>query len=301
MLFPLKKRILFKRMAIIRSLIKAKNVNMDWKLYEEVTRSIYEALGKSAGVKIEGYGNDCRVKGKSEVEHQIDVLTSHSDGVHIYKTAIECKYWKDLVNKDIVMKVVAIIEDAGIDKGVVVSKQGFTEDAISFAKHTNIGLVELREIQDDDLIGEPSIEVISSTVRRPEINNIIIIPSLFNRSDVNEENVEYNCMILKKLNGDEVAVIDYIKEFQKELHTHPVNKMVEKKIFIPMSTLINTLTGKTLFIDGLIFNGVLTERDAGLKFYPVDEVWLIMKAIFEDRAYTISKKGIIREKKYKIS
>ena len=35
---------------------------------------IYETLGKESGVKIEGYGNNCKVKGKSGVNHQIDVL-----------------------------------------------------------------------------------------------------------------------------------------------------------------------------------------------------------------------------------
>ena len=84
---------------------------MDWKHYEEVTKKIYETLGRESGVKIIGYGNQCIVRGKSGVVHQIDVLTAHSDGIHEYKTAIECKYWKDKVNKDIVMKVSEIIQD----------------------------------------------------------------------------------------------------------------------------------------------------------------------------------------------
>ena len=66
---------------------------MEWKDYEEVTKHIYETLGKNNGVEIECFGNKCSVKGKSEVNHQIDVLTKHSDGIHTYKTAIECKYW----------------------------------------------------------------------------------------------------------------------------------------------------------------------------------------------------------------
>src|SRR5262245_3150377 len=129
---------------------------MDWLYYENITKYIYESLGKRTGVKIEGHGPSCRVKGRSGVEHQIDVLASHSDGIHSYRTAIECKYWKDKVDKDIVMKVVNIIEDAGIDKGVIVSKNGFTEDGISFARYKNISLVELRETGkgDEEVIGK---------------------------------------------------------------------------------------------------------------------------------------------------
>lgn len=40
---------------------------MDWKTYESVTKYIYETLGQQNGVKIEGYGNDCRVIGHSGV------------------------------------------------------------------------------------------------------------------------------------------------------------------------------------------------------------------------------------------
>jgi hypothetical protein len=60
--------------------------NLDWKTYESITKYIYETLGREFGVKIEGHGSKCKVHGKSGDEHQIDVLTSHSDGIHIYLT-----------------------------------------------------------------------------------------------------------------------------------------------------------------------------------------------------------------------
>lgn len=125
--------------------------NLDWKTYESITRYIYETLGKQTGVKTIDYGNTCRVTGKSGITHQIDVLTEHSDGIHSYKTAIECKYWNKKVNKDIVMKLSETIEDARINKGVIVSKNGFTKDGLEYAKYRNIGLVELREIATKDL------------------------------------------------------------------------------------------------------------------------------------------------------
>lgn len=66
---------------------------LDWENFEEVVKNIYKRFGKDKGVKIEGYGRTCKCKGKSGVEHQIDILTSHSDVIHLYKTGIECKYW----------------------------------------------------------------------------------------------------------------------------------------------------------------------------------------------------------------
>jgi len=78
---------------------------MDWQNYETTVRNIYETLGKNYGVSIECYGKNCKRTGKSGIEHQIDVLSSHSDGVHTYFTAVECKYWNKKVNKDIAMKL----------------------------------------------------------------------------------------------------------------------------------------------------------------------------------------------------
>lgn len=65
---------------------------MNWKTYEETVKNIYQVLGASNGVKIECYGNSCKCTGKSGIKHQIDVLTSHTEGIHEYKTYIECKY-----------------------------------------------------------------------------------------------------------------------------------------------------------------------------------------------------------------
>jgi hypothetical protein len=52
------------------------------------------------------------------------------------------------------VKLSEIIEDTGINKGVIVSKNGFTQDGVDYAKYRNIGLVELREIEDKDLDGK---------------------------------------------------------------------------------------------------------------------------------------------------
>ncbi len=123
---------------------------LDWKTYESITKYIYESLGSKAGVKVLGYGNICKVSGKSGINHQIDILTSHSDGINSYRTAIGCKYWNEKISKDIVMKIYSIVEDAGIEKGVIVSKNGFTKDGAEYAKHKNISLVELREIEETD-------------------------------------------------------------------------------------------------------------------------------------------------------
>jgi len=268
---------------------------MDWKDYEKITKYIYETLGKEAGVKIDGHGNTCKVRGKSGVDHQIDVLTSHSDGIHTYRTAIECKYWEDSINKDIVMKVAEIIEDAGINKGVIVSKRGFTQDGITFAKHKNIGLVELREIEEKDWKGRKRIFDIKTFVSRAEILSITVDnvgPTL------KPERIETNQLKVRLVNGEEIPFDNYLTTFKKELQKEEPDKVVQKSYELKGARLVNEKTKRVTPIKGVTLTGKLTVRDAGLKWHIIDEIWLIMKSLFEDKSFTISKTGVIKEDKH---
>ncbi|CAM4344432.1 restriction endonuclease [Flavobacterium terrigena] len=277
---------------------------LDWKTYESITKYIYETLGKEFGVKIKGHGVTCKVVGKSGVEHQIDVLTSLSDGVHTYLTAIECKYWKQKVNKDIVMKLAEIIQDSGINKGIIVCKNGFTQDGIEYAKHKHIELVELREIEEKDLNENPKIidlgdmELhVKSSIRRTEILNIDIGNN--RKIDFKSEFELFNFLVIRE-DESYKPLITYMTEFRKE--ENPENKKTEKltKYYeIPNGILYNRETKESLKINGITFTGQLREIDnsKNLKITLVDEVWLIMKSIFNERTFTFSESGLIKENK----
>lgn len=268
-------------------------VNLDWKKYETITKYIYETLGKEIGVIIEGYGNNCKVEGKSGVYHQIDVLTKHSDGIHNYRTAIECKYWKEKINKDIVMKVSDIIEDASINKGVIISKNGFTNDGISFAKYKNIGLVELREITEKDKEISGEIFDINTWILRPQILGIKI--DALDKIENKEELIEVNKVKIQLINGNKIPLDYYLTTFKKDLQKGKVFQIITKGYRLKGASLINEKTNSIAKIKGIIITGVLTKMDSDLKFHPVDQIWLIMKSFFEDRTFTISEKGIIKE------
>lgn len=277
--------------------------NLDWKQYEAITKYIYESLGKQSGVKIKGYGSNCKVIGKSGVAHQIDILATHSDGIHAYLTAIECKYWKEKVDKDIVMKVSSIIEDSGINKGVIVSRSGFTADGIEYAKYRNIGLVELREVEEKDLEGSPAkidlgiLELrISTTLRRPEIVRIEI-DSVENTQI--EKEFWNNKYIISLSNGNKVSFASYLKDFQDELHRQNKEwQAISKRYEVPSARLINGKTNSSVIINIIILTGVLKKIDENFtqQFTLVDQVWLIMKSLFEKKTFTFSKNGIIIEK-----
>lgn len=285
----------------------SKEKNLDWKTYESITKYIYEALGKEFGVKIKCHGNTCKVVGKSGVEHQIDVLTSLSDGIHTYLTAIECKYWKEKVNKDTVMKLAEIMNDSGINKGIIVSKNGFTKDGIDYAKHKNIEIVELREIEENDLnenpkeinIGELEFQI-KTSIKRIEIINIDIGE---NRNiDVKNEFDYFNFIIFRE-DESNTSLFTYITEFRKDVNSkNEKTEKLTKYYEIPNGIIYNRETKERLKINGITFTGQLRKFDdnKNLKFKLVDKVWLIMKSIFDERKFVFSENGLIKEKKITI-
>ena len=260
---------------------------LNWEKYESVTKYIYETLGKDYGVTIVGCGSNFKITGKSGVKHQVDVLTSQTNGIHSTQTAIECKYHKNKVSKDPIMKLSETIKDSGIEKGIIVSRSGFTDDAITQAKALNIGLVELREIEEKDFEeNSKQIEIADLDIRvgvlkkGPEIIKIDIGE---NRTiEIKEEIDYYDYYDFSIINeeGSSLQLINFLNDFRKEVSQK--NKMYEiitNKHDTFNSTLLNRKTNESFKIDEIIFTGRLTQKDLSksLKLTLVDEVWLIMK------------------------
>lgn len=276
--------------------------NLDWKTYESITKYIYETLGKQHGVTVKGYGSSCTVKGKSGASYQIDVLTSHSDGLHSYQTAIECKYWKEKVNKDIVLKLSGTLEDAGISKGVIVSKNGFSPDCITVAKYHNIGLVQLREAVDNDFADNPrELEIgqfqirMKILARRPEILSVVTDGGYLLDARDYFDFLDYDII---SENNDRVPLIKYVDAFRIEISRISKElELITKRYDYPNHTLYNRRTQSSIKIEYLTFTGQLRRSDESknFKFTLVDQVWLIMKSIFEDRTFSFSENGVILE------
>ncbi|SDT03817.1 restriction endonuclease [Winogradskyella sediminis] len=269
---------------------------MNWKDYEETTKFIYETLGKDKGVSIECYGNSCKVVGKSTVEHQIDVLTKHSDGIHEYKTAIECKYWNDNINKDIIMKVAEIVEDAGLNKGIIVSKKGFTKDATDFAKYRNIGLVELREMNEKDWEGRIKDIVLNMNMLIPEITKMDLVLNENTEPNFHQGMTRVEFLEIKSEDKN-LTVEGIIKEFTNELLKQEENKEHKKIVKFDSETkIVYKPTEQILPIRGMKFTGFLRIAKEKIEIKGEDHIWLIMKSIFENKTYTISKNGEIHER-----
>lgn len=270
---------------------------LDWKKYEFITKYIYETLGQEYNINVEGYGQDCKIRGHSGVQHQIDVLTSETDGERVYRTTIECKYWNKKVNKDIVMKLLGIMKDTDIERGIIVSKSGYTPDAQQFAKHNNVLIVELREAGSKDKEIKKELQIadilinLKINTKRAEITNIVAdsidgSPIFLHEKDQYRTIIEYKC-------GRKTRLFDAIMTFRKYVDPQPAFKTVTKK-YDCHNSVIHTW-GSHQKINSITYTGLLTVRDSDHSrvFSIVDKVWLVMEKIFEQQTFIISENGII--------
>jgi hypothetical protein len=268
---------------------------MDWKTYEEVTKHIYEELGKQSGVKIIGHGNTCKFKGKSEVEHQIDVMASHSDGIHTYLTDIECKYWNQKIDKDIVMKVDGIVKDCNFNKGVIVSKLGFTPDAIKYAKSVNVGLVVLREPTEDDWKGRTKkiiLKIHSSVAHVTRFENMVT--EVYD--DISNRMVQTDKYVYILTDGFKKTIKDFLEDFQKKLLKENVKEEITEEIKFSAPVLLQDVFGNNISkIVGIKLSGKVETITTENIIDGENSVWVMMQSIFEDKTYVVSKEGEIRD------
>ena len=270
----------------------------DWEEYEAITKYIYESLGNQFGIKVRGHGRKFKVKGKSGVEHQVDVLTEQSKGEQPLLTAIECKYWNKKVNKDVVMKLSKIMEDSDIKGGIIVCKAGFTRDSLAYAQHEGIKLVELREADENDgefqktiEIGTMDIqfdvEILRGTVTSIDFGSILITDE--------KEIMEMYYADLYDLEGRKIPFVNYLKEFSKEiqrrgklLNTDTIDYPISSKLFWK-------LPDKEVPVEKIAITGFLIKIDSQSKrsFSLTDQVWLIMRDLFDKKKLTLSKSGLI--------
>jgi hypothetical protein len=267
---------------------------MDWKTYEEVTKDIYEYLWNQSAVKIIGHGNSFKFKGKSDVEHKIDILTSHSDGIHSYLTDIECKYWDKNINKDIVMKVDSIVKDCNFNKVVIVSKLGFTPDAIKYAISVGVGLVILREPIEEDWEGRIKTIVLEINDYVPHITKFgnIAVEVYKDISGM----VQTDRYIYHFNDGTKKTIKDYLEEFQKKIQDENIIIEIDQEIKFPEAIFLTDIRGdKIAKVIGIKMSGRLEVITTKNEINAEDSVWLMMKSILEEKTYVVSKTKEIRD------
>ena len=267
---------------------------MDWETYEEITKNIYETLGKETSVKIVGHGRIFKVTGKSGVEHQIDVLTSHSDGIHDYLTAIECKHWNKKINKDIVMKVERIVEECNFNKGIIVTKKGFTPDGEKYAKFVNIGLIILREPTEDDIKGRTKKVILIAHnhvahVTKFENKTVEVFKDISGFIQTDRYFYIFN-------NGNKKSMQNYFSDFQAKLLKENVLEEITEEINFDYPVLLQDIYGNNIAkVIGMIFSGKVDVTTSRTEVVDENKILLMMKSIFEEKTFAIYENGEIRD------
>ena len=95
-----------------------------------------------------------KLVGTGGVAHQIDIYWEFKHAGTVYKTAIECKDYKNSVSMDKISAFHSVLEDLGGVVGIFAAKNGFQSGAIKLAKQYGITPVEIRRPNDMDWEGK---------------------------------------------------------------------------------------------------------------------------------------------------
>jgi len=145
------------------SVVKAKE-------FELMTMNVYIGLLKKyPEVKVELRK---KIIGKSNVTREIDVYAEVPLGPHIYRTVIECKDYKGNIGIEKVQEFLGKLQDLNVDKGILVTKSGYTKPAKEFAKKHGIDLIELRKPTEEDWGGRVKTIHVQMNIYYPEIYDI---------------------------------------------------------------------------------------------------------------------------------
>ena len=121
--------------------------------YELLTQKIYKAILESEGVENIAVQHDVKIKGKSGVEHQIDVFWEYRYAGVSHKVLIECKYYSKPVSLIHARNMLGLLNDIPNSQGLIVTTQGFQSGVKDFCRHYEINLKRIRPPQGSDWDG----------------------------------------------------------------------------------------------------------------------------------------------------
>ena len=107
--------------------------------YQKNAAAIFSRLGLNASIKE-------KVQSASAV-HGVDVLvTGICYGISV-NWIVECKAWKSNISKEKVLPLISLVQDAGVERGFLLSETGFQSSAIKAARGTNITLTNIDDLK----------------------------------------------------------------------------------------------------------------------------------------------------------
>ncbi|MDU9406348.1 restriction endonuclease [Pseudomonas sp. zfem001] len=121
--------------------------------YEKLAKKIYEEILALQGVENIDVRHNVKIKGKSGVEHQIDVFWEYKYAGIVHRVLIECKHYSDAVSLLHVRNLHGLITDIPNSSGIIVTTIGFQAGAKEYANFYGMGLKLIRKPRGEDWDG----------------------------------------------------------------------------------------------------------------------------------------------------
>lgn len=118
--------------------------------YERLTKAIYQEILDRESHGTISVEHNLSIRGRSGVEHQIDVCWEFKQAGVKQRVLIECKNYSSNVTLEKARNFSSVIDDIGNCAGVMVTRVGYQSGAAEFSKHYGISLKLLRPPTPED-------------------------------------------------------------------------------------------------------------------------------------------------------
>ncbi|HTW90526.1 MAG TPA: restriction endonuclease [bacterium] len=198
---------------------------IDWKDFEFFVRDLY---AEDPNLVVQ---HDVMLQGKSGASRQIDVLITVRTKLHSYMTVVECKRWKDRVDRSRIDILFATVEDVNASKGVMFTTSGYEEGAKDYAKSKGIDIFVVRELTSEEW-GLPGraihfyLHVFASKMTNLRMPGAMAIPLV----DVFPRTLELGITIGKDVRPDPVYDLYSTKDGRKGLNLTAVLLALQREV-----------------------------------------------------------------------
>lgn len=115
--------------------------------YEKLVQQTHQAiLDQETNIKNLDVQHNVKLTGKSGASHQIDVYWEFRIADTLYRTCIECRDYTSSIKKSRVVEFKGILDDIGNANGIIVTRVGFQEGALTYANHHRIRLLLINPV-----------------------------------------------------------------------------------------------------------------------------------------------------------
>ncbi len=195
--------------------------------YELLTQKIYKAILESEGVENLEVKHDEKVRGKSGVEHQIDVFWEYKYAGVSHKVLIECKYYSKAVSLIHARNMLGLLNDIPNSQGLLVTTQGFQSGVIDFCNHYEINLKRIRPPKGSDWDGCIQIVNVNGEVYQNQYLNLGF------SFDARDEKTK----VFFEVNGKEISFNAYDVTVEDEGEKYFIGKWLDKNIISNLAEL----------------------------------------------------------------